>query len=383
MGLTLSSADLERIRAAQEALLRVYARPSPRAWCESVLIAAGRLLRCDRVMMVLPHSEGAELVASPEMAPFLDPVKRMIEGVEAGATRYKGAQVQGSQALLRDLGLDLWTNRMIEEIDGRPMEDTGWFYHEFIQPAGVAEGGGMTVRLTRGEAMLLGTPGYPGDNPFGNEWLGLLGLLLPAFRAAARHLQQRQLGRRHLLRFIDKLPRMTWLWDGNGGELHRNPPLRRLLAEPDAPHLTGVARLLVRKTLRIRRSRRKTQPAAPGAPGERTVRLASGRYRVRALHLEPYPLEGRDLVIVEVEPLTPRLPGPKILRARFGLTPRQAEVAVLLAGGASNKEVAGALGVSTHTVRSHAEAVFRKLNVHTRKALALHLLAERDGSAVD
>ncbi|HZD06520.1 MAG TPA: helix-turn-helix transcriptional regulator [Longimicrobiales bacterium] len=374
MSLTLSDTDLDRIRAVQEALLSVHARPSVAAWGESVLIEARRLFRSDSALLVLPHDEGLELASSPEMSLFLDPVKRMIEGVEAGANRYRGPQVQGSQALRREMGLELWTNRMLVELDGRPMEDTGWFYHEFIEPAGARKGGGMTVPLPLGEAMFLLTPGHPADNPFGDEWLRMLGLLLPAFKAAVRHLQHRRLSRRYLLRVVDELRRMTWLWSGEAKELHRNPSLRRLLREPDARRIEDAARILVRRTVEIRRRSRKSHPPDPGSPGERVVEVASGRYRMRALYLDLYPAAGSELVLVEIEPLAPKLPGRKTLQARFGLTPRQAEVAILLARGASNRAVADTLGISTHTVRSHAEIVFHKLDVHTRKALALHLL---------
>ena len=62
--------------------------------------------------------------------------------------------------------------------------------------------------------------------------------------------------------------------------------------------------------------------------------------------------------------------------ARHGLTPREADVALLLARGRSRAQVAAALGLSPHTVRHHTEIVFRKLNVHARAAVAMALLGE-------
>ena len=66
-----------------------------------------------------------------------------------------------------------------------------------------------------------------------------------------------------------------------------------------------------------------------------------------------------------------------------GLSEREAEVAQLVAGGASNREVAAALHISDHTVRAHVSRVLAAFGVATRSALpaAMHqapaLAAER------
>jgi len=55
---------------------------------------------------------------------------------------------------------------------------------------------------------------------------------------------------------------------------------------------------------------------------------------------------------------------------RDGLTPRETEVLGWVARGHTNKQVAAILGTSPHTVRTHLEHVFEKLEVHTRTAAA-------------
>jgi DNA-binding NarL/FixJ family response regulator len=52
------------------------------------------------------------------------------------------------------------------------------------------------------------------------------------------------------------------------------------------------------------------------------------------------------------------------------LTPRERRVAVLVAAGASNREVATQLDVSVHTVKSQVRSILRKLELHTRWQLA-------------
>jgi DNA-binding CsgD family transcriptional regulator len=49
-----------------------------------------------------------------------------------------------------------------------------------------------------------------------------------------------------------------------------------------------------------------------------------------------------------------------------GMTPREAEVASLLADGLSNTAVARRLGISPHTARHHTQRVLGKLGVHSR-----------------
>lgn len=55
------------------------------------------------------------------------------------------------------------------------------------------------------------------------------------------------------------------------------------------------------------------------------------------------------------------------------LTPRQTAVARLLLKGLTNLEIAAELKISTHTVRRHLEAIFRRLEVPNRAAAAAEL----------
>jgi DNA-binding CsgD family transcriptional regulator len=55
-----------------------------------------------------------------------------------------------------------------------------------------------------------------------------------------------------------------------------------------------------------------------------------------------------------------------------GLTPRQLEVLVLVAGGHSNREIAERLVLSERTVGHHVGAVLRKLNAKSRAEASAH-----------
>lgn len=51
------------------------------------------------------------------------------------------------------------------------------------------------------------------------------------------------------------------------------------------------------------------------------------------------------------------------------LSPREGEVALLVARGLSNKEVAYELGISDGTVKTHMHSIFQKLGTKSRYSL--------------
>ena len=69
----------------------------------------------------------------------------------------------------------------------------------------------------------------------------------------------------------------------------------------------------------------------------------------------------------------------KLIRDHFdSLTPRQKEVAQLLAGGLTNSEIAECMGMTVHTVKAHRAEVMRRMEAYTfadlmRQILSLHL----------
>jgi DNA-binding NarL/FixJ family response regulator len=60
----------------------------------------------------------------------------------------------------------------------------------------------------------------------------------------------------------------------------------------------------------------------------------------------------------------------------FGLTARESEVAALLANGCSNREIADALFISEHTVKSHLKSIFRKTGVASRAGAAVRIVED-------
>lgn len=157
-----------------------------------------------------------------------------------------------------------------------------------------------------------------------------------------------------------------------GAVTHRNRALVALLeAEPDAGLLYDAAFHLGQHWRRLSIAPRAT-PNGPVLPSDMRFATPRGVYRLWGMALQfehPSPMQ----VVVLVERPGFMLPTVSCLRTRFRLTSREAEVALLLAEGASDAEIARVLGVSIHTARHHGERIFTKVGVHSRKALALHL----------
>lgn len=93
---------------------------------------------------------------------------------------------------------------------------------------------------------------------------------------------------------------------------------------------------------------------------------------------------GTPIYVVVVErPAERLLPSVAQVRGRWGVTEREAEVALLCSRRLSVAEMAAELGVTTHTVRRHVERILVKLEVRRRREVgpALEALAERARAA--
>ena len=60
-----------------------------------------------------------------------------------------------------------------------------------------------------------------------------------------------------------------------------------------------------------------------------------------------------------------------------GLTPREVEVLILIARGASNRQAAQALGVTVKTAGTHIERIYSKIGASTRSTATLFAMQHR------
>ena len=85
-------------------------------------------------------------------------------------------------------------------------------------------------------------------------------------------------------------------------------------------------------------------------------------------------VDGVRYLLIRSRPQTPS--------AQAALSPREQEIARLVAKGHPNKVIAAVLEISPWTVSTHLRRIFAKLNVGSRAAMVAHLLADggRSGS---
>ena len=146
---------------------------------------------------------------------------------------------------------------------------------------------------------------------------------------------------------------------------------RLLLADAERALLTREMRTVSRAAL--------TQKGTKSAEVE--VETKVGRYRMRATLLLQKIKEIRSrAVLVTIERAGSPPPTRESLMRRFGMTGREADVALLLARGARNAAIASELRISPHTSRHHTENVLAKLHVRARAEVARAIV---DGFAGD
>jgi DNA-binding CsgD family transcriptional regulator len=105
------------------------------------------------------------------------------------------------------------------------------------------------------------------------------------------------------------------------------------------------------------------------------LELSGRSYRLTAQPAPAGTLLPEAGVLVLMDRLGLELPTTRELRVAFGLRGREPQIALLAAEGLSNAAIAQRLRLSAHTVRHYLERVLTRLGLHSRKALALHLMA--------
>lgn len=212
---------------------------------------------------------------------------------------------------------------------------------------------------------------------FGDDTRQVLGSLLPAFAASVGALGRLGNARRAIAVLLDVLQDGAVVFATDARRvLARNSAMSRLIAgEPDR---VGLELAILHSALAaVHRSSAKSESQPPDSWAlSRGWRSENGvSYRLRSVRLPSGSVARDEAILVLIQRVGSVLPDPLELMRRFRLTRREAEVAWHLARGSSDREVAAHLRLSPHTVRHHAESIFLKVGVTSRKALALHLVA--------
>lgn len=368
MTLTLSADDLQRLARAGRALTSPLDHGGTDGWRSAVNRELRALVGAEVATFVLPSVSIGPLVYSDEAdVPYPEQLPPPLPG---GITIYQRLMADG-----------VGTIHSTYSGDTRAYYQS-WYHNEHMLPYGMSDliclavplegGGGVDAPFPASVQLMRGTGAVM---KFDDRELRLLRLLHPAFMAGAALCSRWHRHRTTFLRTIDALGQAVLVCDARGRALHQTPALAAALtADSEADTLRGA---LVRAAAALGAfaapntfAVRTRGPSTPPPPA--VVRTATARYRVLAI-LHGDPAEREPLVLASLERLTPARPCAAHLRAAFALTPAESRVALLLAEGRSNAEVAQALAISPFTARRHTERVLDKLGVRTRASVGARL----------
>jgi DNA-binding CsgD family transcriptional regulator len=373
---SLSSADLRALQSVHDALLDPLSHETTEEWLLEVCARFERLCHGAASMAgAAPRGKPPRFV-SPELPQGA--LDRMAElSCKPGTMRTDDSCVEGLMEGLRQRVSGVATTA------------------DLLGPGGISPGQLRESPIFRDVAFPLGVPGsavllHSGASgeylihsswpeverrPFGHDTAQVLESLLPGFAAGIGALDRLGNARRAIAVLLDALDDGALIFDATARRvLARNGALGVLVQKE--PDLRGLEFNIAQSALAALRGSGPPRDVGGPDPGalSRGWRSATGQcYRLRAIRLPAGSVARDEAILVLIQRVGPRIPDPDELMRRYRLTRREAEVAHRLAYGRSDREIADELHLSPHTVRHHAESVFVKTGVTTRKALALHL----------
>lgn len=367
MSLSLTSADVRQLTHTLQVLSSPFDAPAPEQWVRDVQAHLKELFSADHALFIGPGERGPLVVADGYRTEFTEEAADVLirpdplNAAMDGRMRATGNEVFHDGRMLQAVG---WERKEAER-------SACW---EVREPLGMIHALGLYTHSMAHPSILYVSYGRRGAAAYMEERaLILMGLLLPAFKGALRaseRLRGREAG---LARLLDALPDATLVYDRSGREIGRNRACAHSLEnDPQAGMVTGQAQRLARTLASLRFPVGQCANEDAFAPAERRVRTGCGTYRLSGTLWAGEDDDGA--VVVSVEAPRALLPEPAVLRARCGLTEREAEIACLLASGMTDRQVAARLFISHSTARRHAEHILAKLGMKSRSGLALRLM---------
>jgi DNA-binding CsgD family transcriptional regulator len=345
---TLQLSEMVQLQSALRLLLAQYAGERAEPWRRSVL----RMLRIrqGKTSQAYADQMGPELVASY-------------------VSRF--ADLDRSRVAVRDAGLEAWSLSQLWQ----PEEwERSVYRRSFAVPNQLHDTVGVTLHLTdpKAEVCLVFHRVRPGPRAGVEHRRALLEVLLEPLRAGLAITLGAADPAVNLSSLIEVTGQALVLYDLEGRELRQNPVMQRILArEPEHDSLQEHIRAVVRSVLgcisKGREPRDRAQRHNDGT--RREVATSQAAYRLRGNLVGRNHLGHGTAVLVSVDRVAYQVPAPDSMRARYGLTVRELQVASLLMHRLSNAEIARMLGISPHTARHHTESVLAKFGVRSREAL--------------
>jgi DNA-binding CsgD family transcriptional regulator len=360
VSITLSSADLAQLESAITTLVSPLHYERIGDWRTECRVVVERVIGADRSAGMLPCADEPLGESHPDLLPAITDYVNYYHTLDVGL-----------QVKRRELGLEVchWST----VYDMRQLMETE-IYNDFSLPHGMLDCTGMVYDFDPSlpPAALLYYHEREETRPFGERGLTLLRLLMPAFKAGIQSFLKLATQRARLTRFFDTLDNAFACFEARGQLVQRNSAMTKLLsAEPERERLEMQMRAAaIAASAFDQRTARHVRSDAAAIPPWRELRTSSQRYHMSTSLLPAGLLALQPLAVVAIERVGAQPLGAAELRVRYGLTPREIDVARLLASRHTTSETAAALGISVHTARRHSESVLSKLGVHSRREVA-------------
>jgi DNA-binding CsgD family transcriptional regulator len=366
MPLALCSTDLAGVQRITRTLLSPLDYPTLDGWRRDVCRQAKELLGADLATFQIPNTE-ATLFFSEEIEQEV--ITSYPDRMDPLDQRFNVWERKAKLGVCDRAAI--WGPHLDEY-------ERGTYFQEFVVPARGFDAIILASALDHEKvepgsmATLMFHHASPRGPRFGSRGLDLLRLLQPAFEAGVRSYRRFFRWREDFCRLLDTFADGVLLLDANGRVVHQNTALTRMLTE-DA----GAAQISLRRqmeTLGRRLVRRSTgEPLIAAAAQD--IDTGQCAYTMRtSLVAGAFPAEAYGAMVV-LERRTPKMPSAGAICERFKLTPKEAQVCLLLGRGKSNDEIARELFISPHTARRHTEHILYKLKVRSRAEVGPKLLS--------
>ena len=355
--LHLSTGDIAALERANTVLLSPFAFGDPMAWRRTACRAVEACVGGDGSSYALPLAEESLIAASPE-------IERALGALFPPPAWIVDALTVRRRAL--SLTVADW-----EELFDITAVRRAPFYHEVVRPHGLMAPLTMLAETGHGPLPAAVSVYFSDERAArskAHRRKQLLRLLFPAFRAGLDTFVCFRRNAAALTALADDAAIGVLIVDALGQHARETEYLQQLMSrEPERDRVRAEMLRAIRGSAHLRAC---SDIASPTPHAHIDVRTGAARYRVSATFLSDHGRDGSPLTIALVERLDSGRPSERELGARFSLTPRELEVAMLLPRGLSSREIASALGISLNTARRHVERLLLKLDVRNRTAAA-------------
>jgi DNA-binding CsgD family transcriptional regulator/PAS domain-containing protein len=291
----------------------------------------------------------------------------------------------------RDIYLKTWRPMVLTDEDWMSKSKLlrSEYYNDFLRPQGIHSA--LMIRLARegSQTAALNITRSARRDQFDGDDLETARRLHPHLIRAfdlTRRLGDLAIFQRNIAEALDPAPHGVLLIDAAGRVSFVNAAAAALMRETRCLTVSG-GRLGSARADAARRLQALIASAVSVEPlaekGGKMILADDRRRRTLTLTVAPAPRtqmasldRGGGAIVWITDAVRDAAPSPEILRERFGLTPAESRLALILLRGESQREAADQLGVSFHTVRNQVRSLFAKVGARRQSDLVRRLLQD-------